>query len=126
MRRVMTFSEFMEDNTLMNLHSAPEPDPLGRSSWQNMNTGLYANFLGEWFELFDQEQILVLSQEELASDEGSFLNQAHSFLDLDSSIGNFHLKQVNAKDDGHIVKGVLCSDQEKLNQIFDPLNEDLY
>jgi len=126
MRRVKTFSEFMEDNTLINSRFAPEPDPLGRSSWRNMNRGLYADFLREWFELFDREQILVLSQEELVSDEGSFLNRVHSFLGLDSSIGNFHLKQVNAKDDGNKVKEVLCSDQEKLDQIFDPLNEDLY
>jgi len=126
MNRIRTFSEYMESVTLTNVHFVAEPDPTEQLCYREMNRGLYADILREWINLFDRQQILVLSQEELVSDEGSFLNHVNSFLGLNKYISDFHLKQVNIKDDGHKVKAILCSDQEKLNQIFDPLNEDLY
>mmetsp|Transcript_24288 Transcript_24288/g.36007 ORF Transcript_24288/g.36007 Transcript_24288/m.36007 type:complete len:399 (-) Transcript_24288:132-1328(-) len=125
MKRMKNFSEFIDDITLKNARFIPEPDPLVGSS-RNMNSCLYADFLREWFSIFDREQILVLSQEELVRDEGSFLNRVHSFLGLSSSIDNFSLRHTNSKDDGHKVEAILCSDEEKLDQVFDPLNEDLY
>mmetsp|Transcript_36776 Transcript_36776/g.54966 ORF Transcript_36776/g.54966 Transcript_36776/m.54966 type:complete len:406 (-) Transcript_36776:144-1361(-) len=126
MKRMKKFSEFIDDVTLENAQFVPEPDPLAESPCREMNRGLYADFLREWFSIFDREQILVLSQEELVSDEGSFLNRVHSFLGLSSSIDNFSLHHTNSKDDGHKVEAILCSDEEKLDQVFDPLNEDLY
>lgn len=45
----------------------------------------YAVILSKWFELFDRKQILILSFNELKTNQTDYLNRIHSFLSLQPS-----------------------------------------
>mmetsp|Transcript_824 Transcript_824/g.1253 ORF Transcript_824/g.1253 Transcript_824/m.1253 type:complete len:287 (-) Transcript_824:57-917(-) len=61
---IMTFNEFVRDVTMPAL-ATNEVQDLGKG--RSSRYGLYANHLKEWFRLFNRNQILVLSYDELCT-----------------------------------------------------------
>lgn len=72
---VREFSEDIRDRLLRDL----------KRGNQKQLYGHYAIILGKWFELFDRKQILVLSYDELKSNQMDYLKRIHSFLSLEPS-----------------------------------------
>jgi hypothetical protein len=85
-------------------------------------------------ESFDRQQILLLSFDELRTNETSFLQRLHTFLDLEVTAttgGDRRLPHTNdmKRHDGQgLLKqtNVSCELQEKLARVFEPYNTQLY
>jgi hypothetical protein len=113
---VMPFDEFVRDVSI---------PALGRNAGPGRSTrhGLYATHLRKWFELFDREQILVLSYDELQREPQRLQERIQQFLGRTVPGG---LRRSNSNDCRY--KVVLPSDEakERLSSVLAPHNEKLY
>lgn len=117
---IMTFDEFVRTVTLPALVSNELKDRgLGRSS----RYGLFANHLREWFELFDRNQILILSYDELQSKPSTLQGRIQVFLGRTVQ-GN--ISQANANDSPQKVHMPSNDTKQILHSFFRPHNDRLY
>lgn len=82
----------------------------------------YARYLELFFGLFKRSQILVLSYDELQSDQKGFLRRIHKFLNLSGRPKA--LPHVNSDFGTH--EDPPCDVQRALAKRYEPLNENLY
>jgi Sulfotransferase domain len=118
MKRNGTIKSFMEDAEVQILR------PIATQSLDKQKSA-YAHHLRRWFALFDREQILVLSYDELKSNQTRFLQRLHEFLNI--PIGNatsmvLPYKNTNKEQ----TMPPPCTDQMAVARQFEALNEDLY
>jgi Sulfotransferase domain len=85
---------------------------------------MYALHLRKWFELFDRNQILVLSYDELNQHPSRLQERIESFLGV--SLGTGLTNSSNAKGGSLKVRLSSTEETEALSPIFSPLNADLY
>ena len=116
---VRSFAEYVRDVTL------PHVD-VGSTRRGQLCRGHYAHFLREWFAAFRRSQILVLSYDEMVSDGGRMMQRVQSFLDLDPRANPGHMEEMNTKNNELKVRSVRCDVQEKMDKVFDPLNDELH
>jgi hypothetical protein len=114
-----SFSEYVHDVTL-------ERVDIGSTRRKHLCRGLYAHLLGEWFAKFQRDQILILSYDEMVSDEERMMQRVQSFLGLDPEGNPGRMEKTNAKNNEQKVRSIDCNIQQELNGVFDPLNDDLY
>lgn len=114
-----SFSEYVRDVTLKQVDVETTKRKL-------LCRGHYAHLLKEWFAQFHRDQILVLSYEEMVSDEQRMMQRVQSFLGLDPQINPGHMEEKNTKNNEHKVRSISCNVQKELNDVFDPLNDELY
>ena len=113
MGHIMTFDEVVEfilDN--------PE---------DNAPKSMYARQLKRWFQVFDRRQILLLSFDELKTNQTKFLQRLHDFLELPVSqpLTIPHKNQKGNKQETVMIP-VSCDTQHKMSKVFQPFNADLY
>lgn len=88
--------------------------------------GHYAKWLRKWMDLFDRNQILVLSHEELMSEPVSVIHRLQKFLHFE---GRSRMEvAVHNKRSGKVadVPGLSCKAQKRLSKVFEQSNKDLY
>jgi Sulfotransferase domain len=114
---VMSFDEFVTIRSI--------PALCGKETRIGCSTrhGLYATHLCKWFELFDREQILVLSYDELEHQPERLQERIQSFLGY--AIPGI-LCRANANDGPHKVQKPSWKAKQELQAVFKPLNEKLY
>lgn len=83
--------------------------------------GMYGKCLPEWFELFDRQQILVVSFHELEENPAMFLHRIQSFLGLPDFDGDIPV--LNGGKKHHALS---CALAQRLSQAFQASNEALY
>jgi hypothetical protein len=110
---IMSFDEYVDAVVIPNL----------KNPWKN-NFSMYAKYLKEWFQLFDRNNLLVLSYDELKTNSNKTKWRVKEFLGHDEFHGTF--EKTNTKSFSGKVALPSCKAQEKLKNVFDPLNEDLY
>jgi hypothetical protein len=117
---IMTFDEFVQTVTMRALVThEPEDRGLGRSS----RYGLFANHLQEWFELFDRDQILVLSYDELQTMPSKLQERIQIFLGR-TVPGNIY--RANENESSQKVRLPSHDAEKTLRSFFGPHNERLY
>ena len=114
--RIMTFDEWVQNRTIPCLTTISK-------------VGMYASHLRKWYDLFDRNQILVLSHEEFINNPKSFQNRIADFLydGVGPKIkisGKFDEK--NTVSSKTKVKQPSVQSVLALKEVFDPLNEELY
>ena len=115
---VMSFDEFVFERSI---------PALGREAGLGRSTrhGMYAVHMKKWFELFDRQQILVLSYHELRYHPGRLQERIQSFLGH-RVIGGGGLQRSNCNESKFKVQHPSARAQDALNEVFAPLNADLY
>jgi hypothetical protein len=113
---LMDFQTFVESVSIPAFAKQSGP---GRSTRYSM----YALHLQKWFELFDRQQILVLSYDELKNHPTTLQYRVRKFLGHPIP-GD--LRYANSNDNPLKVNQPPLKVTELLSQILDPLNEDLY
>ena len=81
----------------------------------------YGSLLQRWFHLFDRQQILILSFDELHTNGTAFTERICQFLNI--SVPEKSLKK---KLPGKSSAVPTCAMQERLADLFRPINEELY
>lgn len=114
-----SFSEYVHDVTLQHIDTES-------TKRKQLCRGHYAHLLKEWFTEFHRDQILIISYEEMLSDETQIIQRVQSFLDLDPQNNPGHMEEKNTKNNAHKVHSIDCNIQQELNDVFDPLNDELY
>jgi Sulfotransferase domain len=114
---IMSFDEFVINRSI--------PALTGQETEIGCSTrhGLYATHLRQWFELFDREQILVLSYNQLEHQPERLQERVQSFLGYAIPGG---LRRANANDSPFKVQKPTFEAQQALQALFTPLNEELY
>jgi len=112
----LSFDEFVRDVSVPALHRESGP---GRST----RHGLYATHLHQWFELFDRNQILVLSYDELQQDPQQLQERIQTFLEC---VIPGALRRSNSNDHPSKVTAPSEAAQSALLQVFQRHNENLY
>lgn len=84
----------------------------------------YGDKLQTWFELYDREQILVLSYDELKTNETALFERIFAFLQLPATGSGipFHVRMQGDKS----IPLPPCSIQNRLATLFEPSNTKLY
>jgi hypothetical protein len=77
------------------------------------------------FELFDRQQILLLSFHELRNDPDTLMNRVKLFLGLNYS-ESFSFRHDNSLSFPSKLRYPLCTDQDKLTNVFEPYLKELY
>ena len=113
---LMDFEEFVSSVSVPAF--AQETGP-GRSTRFSM----YAFHLRKWFDLFDRQQILVLSYEELKNHPETLQTRVCTFIGKEIP-GN--LKRANSNDSPYKVQQPSSRVKQALSKILEPLNEELY
>lgn len=113
------FSEYVHDVTLQHVD-------IESTKRKQLCRGHYAHLLKEWFVGFRRDQILILSYDEMVSDETQMMERVQSFLGLDPQNNPGHMEETNTKDNEQKVRSIDCNLQQELNDVFDPLNDELY
>lgn len=117
---LMSFDEFINDVTMPALATDESEDHgVGRSS----RHGLYATHLEKWFDLFDREQILVLSYDELCKNPQKLKERIQSF------VGRYipgKLRLANSNDSPHKILMPSGETRQLLEKVMAPHNERLY
>lgn len=98
--------------------------------------GMYASHMKVWMKLFDRNQILILSSDELKRDQPRVMRRLESFLSLNMTTqsgatntdgGESSLFETkNTHDNPDKVRLPSCSTKNKLERAFARANEDLY
>ena len=114
-----SFSEYVHDVTLQHVDTES-------TKRKHLCRGHYAHLLKEWFTEFHRDQILILSYEDMVSDEKQSMQRVQSFLDLNPQNSPGHMEEKNTKNNAHKVRSIDCNIQQELNDVFDPLNDELY
>ncbi len=117
---IMSFDEFVCNVSMPALATDESQDHgLGRSS----RHGLYANHLQDWFRLFDRNQILVLSYDELCNNPKKIQQRIQSFIGV-SIPGDICLK--NSNNNPQKVALPSCEARQSLQSFLKLHNERLY
>ncbi|KAL3827154.1 hypothetical protein ACHAXA_006709 [Cyclostephanos tholiformis] len=117
---IMSFDEFVRDVSLPALATDEAQDyGLGRSS----RHGLYANHLQDWFRLFDRNQILVLSYDELCNNPKKLQQRVQGFI---GRIVPGDLCHKNSSNSPIKVQMPSCEARQCLQSFMKPHNERLY
>ena len=116
---ILAFDDFVYHVSLPGLSVNDGP---GRSS----RLGLYALYLRQWFRVFNRNQILVLSYDELQNDAQRLQQRIRDFLGVSATLLPDMLPKSNCNDGPHKVKAPSPEAQQALNLIFEPFNEELY
>lgn len=87
--------------------------------------GLYSHWLRKWFQLFDRQQILIMSYDDFRRNETDFLMRMHEFLDLPDPVGKDKKTPVANKQSG-VATVIPCRVQTRLADLFESHNQDLY
>ena len=117
---IMTFCEFVRNISMPALGKRDSED---NGSGRSSRHGLYFDHLQKWFELFNRNQILVLSYDELSKDPRRLEERIQHFLDRTIK-GN--LRRSNSNDSRYKVALPSKEAKQRLLSIFDPQNEKLY
>ena len=112
---VKSFETFAVQNILPSIH---DNNP--------SNRGLYAYWLKQWFDLFDRQQILIMSYDELQHDPVNFLQRLDAFLELPNPP-----KRKSALYDKNTMKltnpvPIPCAIQDQLATEYELSNQELY
>jgi hypothetical protein len=94
-----------------------------------VDLSFYSKHLKKWLELFDREQILILSYDEFFTDPEATLSRINSFLlgdDHADAMNSSLLKQSNTQSGPDKVRLPSCPSQHKLHGLFAPWNDQLY
>lgn len=118
---IMTFDEFVRDVTMPAL-ATNEIQDLGKG--RSSRHGLYANHLREWFRLFNRDQILVLSYDELCTAPERVQDRIQRFLRR-SIAGNLQ-QEINSNDSQEKVLTPSTEARQCIESIMKPHNERLY
>jgi hypothetical protein len=114
--RIMTFEESIQPN----LQNPSQVDKIH---------DMYHDLLVRWTNLFDRQQVLVLSFDELVVNASSALQRVHSFLNLPVhkklNIPHVNGKSIHKSTQLESVK-VPCEIQEQVMAAYAPYNEKLY
>jgi Sulfotransferase domain. len=92
----------------------------------------YAYWLRRWFDLFDRNNILVLSYDEIKANSDDAVRRLMQFLSLpEPKESMIELERLNDHYHGVATKGtrswnISCSFQRQLYDFFEPLNQELY
>lgn len=116
---IRSFSEYVHDVTLQHVDTES-------TKRKKLCRGHYAHLLKEWFTEFHRDQILILSYDEILNDETQMMQRVQSFLVLDPQNNPGHMEEKNTKNNEHKIRSIDCGIQQELNDVFDPLNDDLY
>ena len=116
---IMTFSAFVRDVTIPAV-ATNEVHDLGKG--RASRYGLYAHHLEEWFRLFNRNQILVLSYNELCTASERVQDRIQRFLGTIS--GN--LEKVNSNDSQEKVLSPSTEARQCIESIMESHNERLY
>ena len=112
---VKSFETYALQNILPSIHD--------NNPW---NRGLYAYWLQQWFDLFDRQQILILSYDDLQRDPVDFLQRLDAFLELPHPPKHKSaLHQVNAMTLTNPVS-IPCAIQDQLAAEYELPNQELY
>lgn len=113
---VMSFDDFVLERSI---------PAFGRDAGPGRSTrhGMYALHLRQWFDLFDREQILVLSYDEMLNHPETFQGRIQTFLGHKIS-GRMNPSNVN--DSSHKVRHPTPEAKEALLSVLSPLNSKLY
>ena len=117
-RSIMSFDEFVCQRSLPSL-KINDTNGCGRST----RHGMYVTHLLKWFEVFDRQQILLLSYTELQQNPLKVQERINKILQLEIP---GQIKYANSNDNPHKVKFPSRDAQEKLLAVFTPLNEELF
>jgi Sulfotransferase domain len=111
-----TFHEFVQTVTIPNLHNVNSAS----------STAYYAHFLKRWYQLFQPDQILVLSyQQDIRTNPKQAKMRMRQFMGLNLPItGPF--PETNTHATNIKVKRMSCATRDQLYQIFEPWNQELY
>jgi len=118
---IMTFNEFVHEVTMPAL-ATNEAQDLGKG--RSSRHGLYANHLKEWFRLFNRNQILVLSYDELCTAPKRVQDRIQRF--LGRAISGSLQEKINSNDSHEKVLTPSTEARECIESIMKPHNERLY
>uniref|UniRef100_A0A7S4HWU5 Sulfotransferase domain-containing protein n=1 Tax=Odontella aurita TaxID=265563 RepID=A0A7S4HWU5_9STRA len=124
--QLMTFGQFMARTVLRGV------DPTTGTCKQPFHSywwcfSLYSRPLRQWLDLFDNNQLLLLSYEELVRDEVMFRWRVQSFLGMNSTHAlSRRIEPANTQNSKHKLSLPPCQIQSKLSTAFEKANEDLY
>jgi len=99
--------------------------PMQKNGHIFFERGLYMKSLTRWFELFDRNQILVLSYDEIKKDPEKVQWRLKNFLDLNDKIPKQELPTSNQKNLNK-VHLPSCLAQSILTKLYDNHNKELY
>ena len=91
--------------------------------WGLASMGLYARHLKKWMKIVDRSQILLVTYNEIKEYPESAQRRVREFLGADFP---GKLKVANTKQGKFKVTAATCFAQEKLNDVFEPMNQELY
>ena len=118
---INTFNEFVRDVTMSALATNEAQDfGKGRSS----RHGLYANHLKEWFRLFNRNQILILSYDELCVDPERVQDRIQRF--IGRTISGTLQEKINSNDSKEKVLTPSSEARQRIESFMKPHNERLY
>jgi len=131
---VITFSRYVQEQTMALLvgptasyETATPPCHQDKYSEFPPCFGLYAHFLGEWFEWFGRNQTLVLSYDELQNNPSKMRWRLMKFLDLDpEKVRKVGFSTANQQKSNLKVNKPGCQVTNLLRKVFEPKNEELY
>ena len=109
---------FQEDEKII---ASPDYSPFKHLHYSYKARGRYAEQISKWLELFQRDQMLFLSSDELYSTPSVVYGKALDFLKRPfSAPGNFKAFNQGEYD------GLSTESREKLNAYFEPYNQQLY
>ena len=112
---IKSFDDFIETVTIPGLNNTRQASSLAN----------YAKHLKRWFELFDPDNILILSYQEDIRESDDGKDRVRQFLNY-SFEGRGPLAESNAHAGTSKLRSITCSARDRLQTIFQPMNEDLY
>ena len=112
---IKSFDDFIESVTIPGLNTARQASSLAN----------YAKHLRRWFELFDPDNILILSYQEDIREGNDGKDRVRQFLNHPFE-GNGPLAESNTHASKSKLRSVSCSARNRLQHLFQPMNEDLY
>lgn len=121
---LLSFGKFVEQNTIPSVNTTD-----GSCTFRghvNQCLSLYAYFLERWMRLFNHDQILVVSFDELKNDQARVMWRIRQFLGLDDQSGPGEVPSSNTQHSEHKIALPSCATQSKLAGTFEKANENLY
>lgn len=94
----------------------------GAYNYTYLSSGLYAEQLKNWFNLFDKQQLLILKSEDFFSNPGKIFKQVLDFLNLP----NWEPKQYKQYNSNSYPKMIEPTTRKHLVEYFKPHNQRLY
>ena len=91
--------------------------------WGLGDTGHYAKHLGEWMKFVDRKNLLVLSYDEFKKDSETVEGRIRQFLAFNFPGSTPYTTIYNGRIPN---KKPSCYAQTKLNEVFEPMNQELY